>query len=243
MSPRGSIPAASAGSLLVAECFGDTFPTFQGEGPSCGTPALFIRLSRCNLACSWCDTPYTWDWERYDPRQESSRQRVLDLAEWALSHPPQLVVVTGGEPMLQQAALVPLVRELLAGGKRIEIETNGTIAPDPALLAGQVRFNVSPKLANSGVTEARRIVAPAIRSFAASGRATFKFVARDSADLGEIGMLARSFNLSPVYVMPEGSTADQLLPVTRALAGDVAARGWYLTQRLHILAFGDRRGR
>jgi 7-carboxy-7-deazaguanine synthase len=234
---------ASADSLLVAECFGDTPPTFQGEGPSAGTPALFIRLSRCNLSCTWCDTRYTWDWERYDPRQESARRRPSDLAAWALAYPPELVVITGGEPLLQQAALLPLAGELLADGKRIEIETNGTIIPDPALLTGHVQFNVSPKLANSGLAEARRIVAPALRAFGASGRAAFKFVARDAADLAEIGVLAQRFCISPVYVMPEGRTAGQLLHVTQALAGEIAARGWHLTQRLHILAFGDRRGR
>jgi organic radical activating enzyme len=233
----------AAGSLVVAECFGDTFPTFQGEGPSTGAPALFIRLSRCNLACGWCDTRYTWDWEHYDPRLESSRLRVPDLAAWALSCPPRLAVITGGEPLLQQAALVTLVHELLAGGKRIEIETNGTIAPDTALLAGDVQFNVSPKLANSGMAETRRIAAPAIEAFAGSSRAVFKFVARDTADLDEISVLVQRFGLSPVYVMPEGVTAEQLLQVTGVLAGEVAARGWHLTQRLHILAFGDRRGR
>lgn len=91
-------PAATRTRLLVAETFGDARPTFQGEGPSAGTPAVFIRLSRCNLACSWCDTKYTWDWAHYDPRKESARLGVTDLAEWALSLPPGLVVITGGEP-------------------------------------------------------------------------------------------------------------------------------------------------
>ena len=63
-------PASDAGSwLIVAECFGVETPTFQGEGPSCGHPALFIRLSRCNLTCARCDTKYTRDWSRFDPAQ------------------------------------------------------------------------------------------------------------------------------------------------------------------------------
>ena len=62
-------PASDAGSwLIVAECFGVETPTFQGEGPSCGHPALFIRLSRCNLTCARCDTKYTWDWSRFDEK-------------------------------------------------------------------------------------------------------------------------------------------------------------------------------
>ena len=98
--------------MIVAERFGIETPTFQGEGPSCGHPALFIRLSRCNLTCSRCDTKYTWDWARFDPRKESTKRSVADLVAWAASSPVELVVITGGEPLIQQARLVPLVGQL-----------------------------------------------------------------------------------------------------------------------------------
>jgi len=236
-------PAGNGAWLLVAEIFGDKTPTFQGEGPSIGTPAVFIRLSRCNLACSWCDTKYTWDWANYDPRKESARLGVTTLAEWALPLPPGLVVITGGEPLLQQPKLALLISRLLAGGKRIEIETNGTIAPDPALLADGVNFNVSPKLANSGVPAARRIVAGPLEAFAASGRAVFKFVAAGLGDLDEIAGLSGRFGLEPVYVMPEAGYSQQLLERTRLLAGPAAARGWHFTTRLQVQAFDGARGR
>lgn len=232
-----------APGLIVAETFGDTDATFQGEGPSAGTPAVFIRLSRCNLTCRYCDTKYTWDWSRYDPRQESARASVSSLAEWALPLPPELVVITGGEPLLQQRELTELVSRLLTGGKRVEIETNGTIVPDPALLADGVTFNVSPKLANSGVDEARRIVPGPLNAFAGSGRAVFKFVACRVSDLDEIDRVAGRFGLSPVYVMPEASTSTALRERTYLLAGPVAARGWHFTTRLQVLAFGGARGR
>jgi uncharacterized Zn-finger protein len=88
-------PASDAGSwLIVAECFGVETPTFQGEGPSCGHPALFIRLSRCNLTCARCDTKYTRDWSRFDPRKESTKRSVADLVAWAASSPVELVVIT-----------------------------------------------------------------------------------------------------------------------------------------------------
>jgi 7-carboxy-7-deazaguanine synthase len=242
MSPTSAVPARLQ-ELIVAECFGDTQPTFQGEGPSAGTPALFIRLSRCNLTCEWCDTKYTWDWTSYDPAQEAIRRSAGDLAAWALGVGVGLVVITGGEPLLQQQALAPLVRELVRGGKRIEVETNGTVAPAPELLIGGVRFNVSPKLANSRVPEYRRIVPEALDPLAASGQAVFKFVARRTEDLDEVGALVERFGLGPVYVMPEGATAEGLLRTTHNLAEAVSARGWNLTQRLHVLAFGDKRGR
>lgn len=234
---------AARSALIVAECFGDGQPTFQGEGPSCGTPALFIRLSRCNLTCSWCDTPYTWDWGRFNPQAESIRSSAEELAAWAAGCDVELVVITGGEPLLQQRALVPLVRRLLDGGKRVEFETNGTLAPDAGLLCDRVSFNVSPKLANSGVNEAKRIVPAALEAFAASGRAVFKFVTRTVDELDEIAGLCERFGLTPVYVMPEGTSVDALVQTTRVLADAVAARGWHLTQRLHVIAFEETRGR
>ena len=85
--------AEHAGDLLVAELFG---PTFQGEGPSAGQQALFVRLSRCNLSCRWCDTSYTWDWSRFDPHAEARRLPVPEVARWLLQWPVRLVVVTDG---------------------------------------------------------------------------------------------------------------------------------------------------
>ena len=56
--------------LNVNEIFG---PTIQGEGPHTGRLVGFLRLAGCNLACSWCDTPYSWDWTKYDKAEESKR--------------------------------------------------------------------------------------------------------------------------------------------------------------------------
>ena len=89
---------------------------------------------------------------------------------WAASSPVELVVITGGEPLIQQRTPGALVRGLLAAGKRVEFETNGTIAPDPALVVDGVRFNVSPKLASFGVKESKSIVPAALEAFAASGQ-------------------------------------------------------------------------
>ncbi|MFD6967864.1 7-carboxy-7-deazaguanine synthase QueE [Streptomyces sp. NPDC059949] len=229
--------------LIVAECFGVEVPTFQGEGPSCGHPALFIRLSRCNLTCTKCDTKYTWDWSQFDPRKESTKQTAADLLAWATSSPVELVVITGGEPLLQQARLVPLVQGLLTAGKRVELETNGTLAPVPELMVDGVRFNVSPKIASFGMDEALSVVPAALKAFVASGQAAFKFVASSVADLDRIAELAHTHRLAPVWVMPEGTTADAITATTRVLANAVAARHWYFTTRLHVMAFADARGR
>ncbi|MFJ9821170.1 7-carboxy-7-deazaguanine synthase QueE [Streptomyces sp. NPDC101151] len=229
--------------LIVAECFGIEVPTFQGEGPSCGHPALFIRLSRCNLTCTKCDTKYTWDWSQFDPRKESTKKTVAELMAWAASSPVELVVITGGEPLLQQTRVVPLVEALLAAGKRVEFETNGTIAPVSELVVDGVRFNVSPKIASFGMDEAKSVVPAALEAFVASGRAAFKFVASSVADLDRIAELADAHRLAPVWVMPEGTTADAITATTRVLADAVAVRRWHFTTRLHVLAFADARGR
>lgn len=246
MTAPGPVPvelSTSGARLIVAECFGVEKPTFQGEGPSCGHPALFIRLSRCNLTCESCDTKETWDWSQFNPREVSTRRSVSDLAAWAKSSPVELVVITGGEPLLQQRDLIPLVRRLLEEGRRVEFETNGTVMPDPALLADGVRFNVSPKLTSFGMDEAKSIAPSVLRAFADSGRAVFKFVATSVADVDRIAKLVERHGLEPVWVMPEGTTAEAITSTTRELADAVAARHWHLTTRLHVLAFADPKGR
>ena len=145
--------------LAVNEIFG---PTVQGEGPSMGRQAVFLRLALCNLKCSWCDTKYTWDWKgefgvaykRADEIHLLDIKRVLDglydhLPEDYLVKP--LLVVSGGEPMLQSKGLLELI-ELLPNRfvGDVEIETNGTIEPFDSSLGAYVTFNVSPKLGNSG---------------------------------------------------------------------------------------------
>lgn len=161
--------------LVVAEAFG---PTIQGEGPSAGRLAVFIRLSRCNLACRGCDTPYTWDRSRFDLRAESHRATATELAAWALDSGVDLVVITGGEPLVQQRKLVPLVETLATCGRRVEVETNGTIAPLPQLVELVDQFNVSPKLSRfgTGMESDRRIRPEVLGPFARSGKAIFKFV-------------------------------------------------------------------
>jgi 7-carboxy-7-deazaguanine synthase len=98
--------------LRVAELFG---PTFQGEGPSAGQRASFVRLGMCNLDCSWCDTPYTWDSGRFDLDAELRWMSAAQVWQESAATGAGLLVVTGGEPLIQQGALVPLIG---AAGRR-----------------------------------------------------------------------------------------------------------------------------
>lgn len=240
VAQRGAtaLPHPSRG-LLIAE----TFTSFQGEGPSTGQPAAFVRLSRCNLNCAFCDTPYTWDWSRFSPDAEAERWPVTKLADWTLRQGPALVVITGGEPLLQQTVLVPLIARLVAAGRRVEIETNGTVVPAVDLTGAVTQFNVSPKLAGSGVPEHKRLVPAALSTLAATGKAVFKFVICRRDELTEVAALEDAYGLAPIWVMAEGTTQTTALDGMRALADDALARGWCLSARLHVLLWGDARGR
>ncbi len=225
--------------LVVSEVFG---PTWQGEGPSLGRRAGFVRLGRCNLRCTFCDTPYTWRWEDHDPAVELTTRPAAEVVAEVQAMNVPLVVVTGGEPLLQQSHLPALLRPLRARGMDVEIETAGTLAPDPEIVDLVTRFNVSPKLASSGNDLTRRYRPEVLRIFDATGRATFKFVATDVADLEEIATIVAETGLRDVWVMPEGTDPDAVIERTRRLADAVAARGWNFTTRLHVLVWGDRRG-
>ncbi|GLZ37904.1 7-carboxy-7-deazaguanine synthase QueE [Actinokineospora sp. NBRC 105648] len=229
-------------TLAVNELFG---PTFQGEGTSTGKLARFLRLYGCNLACTWCDTPQTWDRARHDPAAEQTRLTVDDILAWLRTGPSSLLVVTGGEPLLQQRALEPLFTAITAAGlaTEIEVETSGTITPTPDIVAAVTRFTVSPKLAHSTMVLPRRIRPAVIRQFVASGKASWKFVVQTPDDLAEVEALATEYGLDPVWIMPEGTDSTTILDRMRLLADPVLARGWNLTSRLHILLWGNVRAR
>lgn len=230
----------SGAGLVVSELFG---PTLQGEGPSCGRLASFIRLSGCPLSCQWCDTPWTWQWDRFDKAAEQRLMTVGDLLAWAQQQKARLLVITGGEPLIQARRLVGLVPGLIAACGEVEIETSGIIAPPESLAGCGARFNVSPKLANSGIPEHRRIRASALRALAGSGTARFKFVAQCPADLDEVARLQDAYALDPVWVMPEATRSEKTVERMRLLADEVIRRGWNLSPRLHVLLWEDTRGR
>jgi organic radical activating enzyme len=95
----------------------EIFPSIQGEGPFLGQPCVFIRLAGCNMQCEFCDTEYS----------TFSIMSVVDVLKRVcqLTLSTNLVVITGGEPFRQDIS--ELVDELLSFGKRVQVETNGTI--------------------------------------------------------------------------------------------------------------------
>lgn len=224
-------------TLAVNEIFG---PTFQGEGKNAGMLCAFLRLAGCNLACQWCDTPYTWNWKQYKPRDEIHFMAVNDVLNYLIAAPVKSLVISGGEPMLQQKALRYLTTELHCLNWWTEIETAGTVKPDGAELVKQ--FTVSPKLKNSGNSNHKRYKPDALDFFSSCGRAVFKFVVCDLSDFDEIDGLVKTHNLKPVYIMPEGVDRESIDDRLKVIAGAVIERGYNLTGRLHISIYGQRRG-
>ncbi len=213
-------------NITISEIFG---PTFQGEGPSAGRRAMFVRLGGCNLSCSWCDTPYTWDASRFDLRKEL---HTLDVAEVAAQiRGDSLVVITGGEPLLQARAIQALL-DNLDTQRSVEIETNGTL-PHPGWM--DVRYNVSPKLAHSGRASKLH------PSWLEAQNAIFKFVVRDVRDLDEVAPYG--IPAEKIWIMPEGTGATSGLARAREIADAVLDRGWNLTLRQHVLLWNNERGR
>ena len=224
----------------------ETFVSIQGEGPSVGQPATFLRLAGCNLACEWCDTPFSWDWSRYT-NSAVEHVEAAELAQRLLSLTPEktsLLVVTGGEPMLQRQGLVETLSIVQSARPevRVEVETNGTVLPGDALSAMVALFVVSPKLANAGK---RNLVSrDAVTQFVPTP-AVLKFVVRSATDVREAAALAEQagFSSDRVWIMPEGVTTADYARHGRAVADAAISHGFRISPRLHISIWDDERGR
>ncbi len=230
----------------------EIFASLQGEGPSAGKPCAFVRLSRCNLACVWCDTAYTWRFEGDNRPHRSGETYECTANQITLSEQdaaariaalgkPRLVV-TGGEPLLQALALARLLA--LLPGMAIEIETNGTVAPPPALDALVHQYNVSPKLAHSGNPAELALLPERLAAWSAEPRAFFKFVIAEPADVREVLALQERFAIPPerLYLMAEGTDAVTLAGRETWLAPLCLEHNLTLSKRLHIELYGDTRG-
>lgn len=239
----------------------EIFHTIQGEGPSAGCPAVFIRASRCNLHCLWCDTDHTWNFEStpwphekdalagYTKHRKSDVTYELTPAEAArsiLAFACPRVVITGGEPLLQETEFLEMIRQIRAEMPDcvFEVETNATRIPSPAFAEAVNQFNVSPKLTNSGVSESLRLNEAALEYFAHSPEAWFKFVVAQPADLIEIQSLRTRFEIphSRILLMPEGRNSAELDHTAPWLAETCRDLGFRFCDRLHIRLWGDRRG-
>lgn len=230
------------------------FYSIQGEGEHTGKPAVFLRLQGCNLlcgkpsqddlttpceGCKWvCDTIAVWRQgkdmtfeELYDDMAKTGCIKALiDGAH---------LVITGGEPMLQQEAIHNFLRRLSQKSidPYVEIETNGTIAPLVELDVYVDRYNVSPKLSNSGNHIKVRYNKEALTAYNYSAKTIFKFVVLDDNDVKEI------FNdfITPlriinekIYLMPGAYNREELYKNGEKIAELCKEHHFTMSSRLHV---------
>lgn len=221
----------------------EVFESVQGEGVNIGTPSTFLRLAICNLRCTWCDTKYTWDWQHYDFDEEVKIMSGHEVISLLRANKSANVVITGGEPLLQQRQLVPILREL-AADHTLEMETAGTITPSDELIQLVTTWNVSPKLANSGNSLTARRRAEPLRRLAQVENAFFKFVLQSEEDIREVLDLAKKFGIpnSRVFLMPEATDPAELQEKSAWIARLCIQHQFRLSFRLHVALWGSRRG-
>lgn len=239
----------------------EIFHTIQGEGVSVGAPAVFIRASRCNLHCVWCDTDHTWNFEgtpwphekdavpgyaKFRKSDVTSEISPAEAAERILTFACPRTVITGGEPLLQENAFLEMIGRIREHQPehQFEVETNGTRTPTTEFHDAVDQFNVSPKLSNACMPESLRLNVEALKFFANSPKAWFKFVVVEPGDLREIEALAQAHSLprQRILLMPEGRTGAELDRSSEWLAEICRDGGYRFCDRLHIRIWGDRRG-
>ncbi len=174
-------PENSDGKILKVTSI---FPTFQGEGPFTGHPAIFIRLSGCNLACDFCDT-------EFDSFTEISIEEIFaKVKKLNENNIYKLIVITGGEPLRQEIS--PLCDILVQNNFEVQIETNGTIFRK---LNPKIHIICSPKVTNGQYFPIREDLLTRINAF--------KFIISASKDgYQEISEVGQSRYNAPLYLQP-----------------------------------------
>lgn len=216
----------------------EIFYSIQGEGTNIGKPAIFIRLAGCHLRCAWCDSKFTWDMK--SGKEMSSMEIIEKIKKYHCKH----LVITGGEPLIQQLGIKELIEKLQKNLKEsdkyyIEIETSGSIIPKMSELVDQ--YNCSPKLSNS---KNRPIsYKNSLPKFPAE-KTYYKFVIDNKSDLKEIKKFIKNHKLSKdkIILMPQGITHKEIFKKAPWLAEICKKENWRLSTRLHIEIWGNRRG-
>ena len=179
----------------------EIFYSIQGESTRAGRPCVFVRLTACDLRCSWCDTPYAF----HEGRKQSVDEVVAEVDRYDCT----LVEITGGEPLLQPE-VYPLMERLLANGRTVMLETGGhrPIAHVPRAVVKIVDVKC-PGSGEAGKTEWRNLDALAPHDevkFVVNDRADYEF-ARQVIDRYELSSRCAAVLLSPVH----GVLAPRLL--------------------------------
>jgi len=191
----------------------EIFYSIQGESTRAGEPCVFVRLTACDLRCSWCDTPYAF--------HEGRKMTVDEVVAEVDRHDCPLVEITGGEPLLQDE-VYPLMERLLAAGRRVMLETGGHRPIDRVPAA--VAKIVDVKCPGSGEADKNHwpnldALAPADEvKFVIKDRVDYDFARRVIAERG-LDASSRAILFSPVHGVLDPKTLSEWM-----LADHVPAR-------------------
>jgi 7-carboxy-7-deazaguanine synthase len=183
----------------------EIYKSLQGESTHAGLPCVFVRLTGCNLRCTWCDSEYSF----YGGKKMSPDEVFLEVTR--LSPSGGLVEITGGEPMLQEREAVPLMQRLLDAGYTVLIETSGERGLEQ-VPEGVIKI-VDVKCPNSGEPDTFRIENLATLlphdevKFVLTGRADYEF-ARDFTTRHNLAQRVNAVLFSPAFRKEASGSSD-----------------------------------
>jgi 7-carboxy-7-deazaguanine synthase len=190
----------------------EIFHSIQGESTHVGRPCVFVRLTACDLRCSWCDTAYAF--------HEGQKMSVEDVVSRVREYGCEVVEITGGEPLLQKE-VYPLMERLLEEGRTVMIETGGHLSVDR--VPGAVIRIIDVKCPGSG--EAGRNHWPNLDSLRPTDEV--KFVIRDRVDYEYARDVAARHRLI-------GRSAAVLFSPVHGVQDAKQLAGWVLADRLPV---------
>ena len=181
----------------------EIFYSVQGESTYAGRPCVFVRLTACDLRCSWCDTPYAF--------HEGSKRRLEDVLAEVERYECPLVEVTGGEPLLQEG-VYPLMDELIARGKTVLLETGGhrstARVPDPVVTILDIKCPGSGESDRMDWDNLTRLRPRDEVKFVVKDRADYEY-ARDAIARHALADRAAAIHLSPVHGVLDPKTLSE----------------------------------
>jgi 7-carboxy-7-deazaguanine synthase len=184
----------------------EIFHSIQGESTHTGRPCVFVRLTACDLRCSWCDTPYAFT--------EGSKMTVEDVLARVDGYGCDLVEITGGEPLLQRD-VYQLMEQLLASGKTVMVETGGHLSikevPSPVIRIMDIKCPASGESAKNHWANLDLLTSHDEVKFVIRDRVDYQF-AKDVITRHQLVDRTAAVLLSPVHgVLPAKDLAAWIL--------------------------------
>jgi 7-carboxy-7-deazaguanine synthase len=236
----------------------ENFSSLQGEGQTVGVPSVFLRLTGCQLNCIYCDTTEVWKKgkhftieEVYFLFQQQGYLKSLDKG----AH----LILTGGDPLMQQEALLLFLYRCRERGHRwcVEVESEGVIMPFSAMFRYVTYWNISPKLENSGMPLSERIKVKVLKQhvlrginsqtgppFFAPSNTIFKFPVGRESDIKEVLAIRDLCGIKDemIYLMPLCNNRRSFELKGPEVAKWAIANGWRFSPRLHLTLYDQATG-